>query len=229
MELNRASIFLIVPSFNEAGMLRKTIVDLQQHNFPVVVVDDGSTDGTQESVRDLDIHYLRHEVNLGQGAALQTGFEYALRQGARCLVTFDADGQHDHSDIEKLIVALEQSGAGIVFGSRFLVGSDSQVPLMRKLILKVARFLNYLASGILLSDANNGFRALTADAAGKIVITENRSTHSAQIQTLVKKNNIKYIEVPVNVKYTEYSRSKGISNIRSIRILYELILFKLFR
>jgi len=97
------------------------------------------------------------------------------------------------------------------------------------MILKTARFINYLASGILLSDANNGLRAMTRKAASKMKITENRSSHNAQIQNLVHRQGLKYIEYPVNISYSEYSRGKGVRNISSIRILYDLILFKIFR
>ena len=223
------SIFVIVPAYNEASVILNTLQSLLEHQYSVIVVDDGSTDETGKIVSSLPLHYIRHKVNLGQGAAIQTGLQYALSKGASFIVTFDADGQHDTADISKMIEELKGQSAGIAFGSRFLAGADSNIPFIRKLVLRFARFINYLVSGILLSDANNGIRAMTREAAEKLNITENRSTHSAQIQNLVRANRIKYIECPVNVFYSPYSRAKGVRNISSIRILYELILFKLFR
>lgn len=224
-----ASIFVIVPCYNEATVIRDTVVSLLEKGYRVVVVDDASSDDTKTALKGLSVYYIRHEVNLGQGAALQTGIEFALQAGAAWLVTFDADGQHDVNDIELMMDLLNKENAGVVFGSRFLAGASANISLLRKVVLRSARLVNYFASGILLTDANNGLRLMTRDAALKMQITENRSTHSAQIQDMVKQNRIKYAECPVNISYTDYSRRKGIKNIASIRILYEMILFKIFR
>ena len=210
-------------------MIRRTVEELLQRNYSVIVVDDASTDDTHAKLKGLNIYYIRHLANLGQGAALQTGIEFAIEKGAQYLVTFDADGQHDPGDIEPMLGLLNEKKAGIVFGSRFLQGSNTNVSLSRRLVLRFARFFNYIASGILLTDANNGLRVMTRDAAVKMQITENRSTHSAQIQNLVKLNRIPYVECAVNISYSDYSRQKGIRNISSVRILYDLIMFKLFR
>lgn len=223
-----SSIFVVVPSFNEALVIRSTVEKLLRKGYRVVVVDDASTDGTRESLTGTNIHYLKHLTNLGQGAALQTGMEFAVNHGASHIVTFDADGQHDENDIEFMLSVLEEKKAGVVFGSRFLAGATSNMPQARKWVLKLARFINFLVSGILLTDANNGLRVMTREAAIRMQITENRSSHSAQIQHLVKHNNIPYVECPVNVSYSDYSKSKGVKNINSIRILYDLILYKLF-
>ncbi|MGN6292350.1 MAG: glycosyltransferase family 2 protein [Chitinophagaceae bacterium] len=224
-----ASIFVIVPCYNEAMVIRTTVGRLLGRGYQVVVVDDASSDNTKDLLSGLAAYYIRHEVNLGQGAALQTGIEFALQAGAAWLVTFDADGQHDVNDIALMMELLDKEKAGVVFGSRFLAGASANISLSRKIVLRSARLVNYFASGILLTDANNGLRVMTRDAALKMRITENRSTHSAQIQNMVRENKISYAECPVNISYTDYSRSKGLKNIASIRILYEMILFKIFR
>jgi glycosyltransferase involved in cell wall biosynthesis len=224
------SIFVIVPGFNEAYIIRQTIEKLLAKKFSVIVVDDASTDNTREVLLGLPVYYIRHLSNLGQGAAIRTGIEFVLQQkSAEYVVTFDADGQHDADDIERMLEILKKEKADIIFGSRFLPGSSTNVHLSRKWVLKIARLINYLASGILLSDANNGLRVMTKEAALKMQITENRSTHNAQVQNLVKYNKIRYAECPVNISYSEYSRKKGLRNINSVRILYDLILFKIFR
>jgi len=224
-----ASIFVIVPCYNEGTVIRDTVSRLLEKGYQVVVVDDASSDNTKESLKGLPVYYIRHEVNLGQGAALQTGIEFALQAGADWLVNFDAGGQHDVGDIALMMELLNKEKAGIVFGSRFLAGAKANISLSRKMVLRSARLVNYFASGILLTDANNGLRLMTREAALRMRITENRSTHSAQIQNMVRQNKIRYAECPVNISYTDYSRSKGIKNIASIRILYEMILFKIFR
>lgn len=229
MSVDNYSIFIIVPSFNEGSVIRRTIESLITKKYTVVVVDDASKDNTRKTLLGLPVFYIRHFTNLGQGAAVRTGFELALKKNAKFLVTFDADGQHDVNDIEKMISLLQHEKVDIVFGSRFLQGAATNVQTSRKIVLKTARVINYLASGILLSDANNGLRAMTRDAALKMQITENRSSHNAQVQNLVKKHELKYCECPVNISYSDYSTKKGLRNINSIRILYDLILYKIFR
>jgi glycosyltransferase involved in cell wall biosynthesis len=220
---------VIVPGFNEGAVIRQTIEALLEKNYSVIVVDDASTDATRKILSGLRVLYMRHLANLGQGAAIQTGIHLALKKHAAYLVTFDADGQHDVNDIERMINLLQQEKADVVFGSRFLPGAATNLHISRKLVLKTARLINYLVSGILLSDANNGLRVMTREAALKMRITENRSSHNAQMQNFVKHNKLKYAECAVNVSYSEYSRKKGLRNINSIRILYDLILFKIFR
>ncbi len=229
MSADNRSIFVIVPGFNEAPVIRKTIEALLGKSYSVIVVDDASTDTTRKTLSGLPILYIRHLANLGQGAAIQTGLHLALKKNAQYIVTFDADGQHDVNDIERMINLLKEDNVEIVFGSRFLPGAANNIHFSRKVVLKTARLVNYLASGILLSDANNGLRVMTREAALKMRITENRSSHNAQVQNLVKYNKLKFAECAVNVSYSDYSRKKGLKNINSIRILYDLILFKIFR
>jgi glycosyltransferase involved in cell wall biosynthesis len=229
LRTDNRSIFVIVPGYNEGAVIRQTTEALLEKNYSVIVVDDASNDKTRKMLSGLPVLYIRHLANLGQGAAIQTGMQLALKKNAEYLVTFDADGQHDVNDIEKMITLLQKEKADIIFGSRFLPGASANLHTSRKLVLKTARLINYLASGILLSDANNGLRVMTREAALKMQITENRSSHNAQMQNLVKYNKLKYAECPVNILYSDYSRKKGLKNINSIRILYDLILYKIFR
>lgn len=229
LNFDPGSIFVIVPAYNEAAVIRQTVERLLQKKYSVVVVDDASVDNTRKTLLGLPIHYIKHLSNLGQGAALRTGIEFAVKKNAAFVVSFDADGQHDVDDIEKMTDWLINENADIVFGSRFIEGAFTNAPAPRKLILKAARFINYLASGILLTDANNGLRVMTRETALKMKITENRSSHNAQVQNLVYQHKLTYTECPVNIAYTDYSRKKGVRNISSIRILYDLILFKIFR
>ena len=217
-------IFVIVPAFNEATVLEQTLSDLIALNHNIILVDDGSSDDIDMIARKYPIFYLKHPINIGQGAALQTGMTAAQFLGADIVLHFDADGQHDASEICKLVEPLLQNRSDIVFGSRFLENNLSQsIPVIKKIILQAARYMNWLFYGILLSDAHNGFRALNRKAFEQIVFTQNRMGHASEILSLVKKNELRYLEVPVNIRYSEYSRKKGQTIFNSINIFFDLI------
>ena len=222
------SIFVIIPCYNEAKVVRKTVTEVLEKGYSVVVVDDCSRDGSKKQLAGLPIYYLRHRVNMGQGAALQTGIEFAKRKGAKYFVTFDADGQHDSKDISRMIEFLEKENADIVFGSRFLPGAQTNVSRSRSFALNFGRYINFLVSGIMLSDSFNGLRLLSATAAEKIRIRENRMIHPVEILMLTASNKLRYAEYPVKIHYSDYSKSKGLKNKDGIRILFEIILYKIF-
>src|SRR5688500_17752749 len=150
--------------------------------YSVVIVDDCSKDNSKKQLAGLPVYYLRHRVNMGQGAALQTGIDFAKRKGADFFVTFDADGQHDPDDIKGMLELMNEQRVDIIFGSRFLPGAKTNVSGSRSFMLNVARYVNYFVSGILLSDAYNGLRLFTHKAAGAIRITENKMAHATQFQ-----------------------------------------------
>ncbi|MEJ8841864.1 glycosyltransferase family 2 protein [Lacibacter sp. H375] len=226
--MSDSGIFIIIPSFNEEIVLRSTVEPLLHKGYEIVVVDDGSINDQTKPLTDVPITVIRHQQNLGQGAALETGTQYALAKGATFIVHFDADGQHDYSAIDRLLAPLQNNEADVVFGSRFL-SDQSSLPFSRSLLLHTARYVNFLFTGLLLSDAHNGFRAFNRNAAELIRIKENRMAHASEILILVKKYKLRLKEVAVEVRYTEYSKAKGQSGWNSIRILFDLILHKLLR
>jgi polyprenyl-phospho-N-acetylgalactosaminyl synthase len=222
-------IFIVIPSYNEGKVLRHTILGLLGKKYTIVVIDDCSSDETFSFIKDLPIHYIKHPVNLGQGAALQTGMTYAIQQGADFVVHFDADGQHDFQEIPKLLQPLIDNECDIVLGSRFLKKEDREsIPSSRRRLLRVATLVNAAFSGLLLTDAHNGFRALSKKAFHNIVFTENRMAHATEILMLIKKHKLRYKEVPVHIVYTDYSKQKGQSSWNSIKIVVDLIINKLF-
>lgn len=222
-------IFVIIPCYNEAAVIRNTVTDVLRHGYNVVVVDDCSKDNSKNQLSGLPLYYLRHRVNMGQGAALQTGIDFAKKKGAKYFVTFDADGQHESNDIAGMIDLLEKENADIVFGSRFLPGAKTNVSRSRSFLLNAGRYINYLVSGIMLSDSFNGMRILTKQAAEKIRLTENRMAHPAQLLMLAAAKKLKHAEYPVAIHYSEYSKNKGLRNKDGIKILFEILLFKIFR
>ena len=193
------------------------------------MVDDGSSDGSGELIKPLPLFYIQHKVNLGQGAALQTGISFALLNNAEYIVTFDADGQHAVADIERLVMPLQVDEADVVFGSRFMPGADCNISAVKKLTVNIARWINFIFTGLLLSDAHNGLRALNRKAASAITIRESRMAHASEILFEVKKHKLRFMEVPVNILYTEYSRRKGQSAFNGVKIFFDLLFNKILK
>src|ERR1700692_850908 len=132
-------VFLVIPSYNEGSVLVSTVRNLLGSGYSIVVTDDASSDETPSLVKGLPVHYLRHPVNLGQGAALQTGMDYALAQGAEYLVHFDADGQHPPDQISNLLEPVLSGECDIAVGSRFLNPDYSKsIPRSRRILLRGA-------------------------------------------------------------------------------------------
>jgi glycosyltransferase involved in cell wall biosynthesis len=219
------NIYVIVPCFNETGVIRKTLTALLNKGYRVIVVDDGSERNLFLEIADLPVHYLRHEINLGQGAALQTGMDYSMQCGPEIVVHFDADGQHRAEDIPVLVAPIVENMADVALGSRFLSETDAAaVPIVRRLVLKAARLINLLFTGMWLTDAHNGLRVLNRKALAKIKITENRMAHATEIIRLIKTNDLRCCERATHVVYTPYSRKKGQTTLNAVNIFFDLIL-----
>ena len=213
-------LIAVVPAYNEEKNIGPVISGLFNHADKVVVVDDGSVDNTLSEAHRAGAVVLHHEINRGQGAALQTGHEYALKIGADYVVDFDADGQFDVTDIKPALAELQKSGADILFGSRFL-DNRSQVPwLKRRVLLPLGRLFNRIFFDINLTDAHNGFRILNQRALARIHITQDRMAHASEIPGQAKKLGLKHIEFPVRVVYCEYGQgwSGGLKVVRDIAV-----------
>lgn len=222
-------LFIIIPAYNEQTILATVVAGIRAElAAQIVVVDDGSAPALTLKGEMAGVQLIRHCVNLGQGAALATGIEYALHNGADILVTFDADGQHDPKDIPALLAPIIKDEADIALGSRFLEKA-SNIRVIRKLLIRGARLFHYVLTGLRMTDAHNGLRAMNRKAATKIRITENRMSHATEIILEIKRQGLRWKEVPVHVLYTPYSRSKGQASANSIRIFFDVVLHKLFR
>lgn len=224
------SIYVVIPAYNEAGMIRKVINGLKKANYTnIVVVDDSSNDKTYEIAKDMGVHALRHIINRGQGASLRTGIEYALEQGADIIVTFDADGQHQPADIKKLIKPIKKKQVDVTLGSRF-IRKDKSIPKLRRLYLKTGALILFLMYGIQLTDSHNGLRAFSRKAASKIKIQGDRMEHASEIPEKIKKNRLRYKEIPVKIKYTEYSKKHGQNfKTNAFKIFFKMVINKLLR
>jgi glycosyltransferase involved in cell wall biosynthesis len=225
---NKNSIWVVIPAYNEAGVIADVVNNVLQVFPHVVIIDDGGTDKTADCAYKAGAHTLRHVVNLGQGAALKTGIDYALQQGASHIVTFDADGQHRLEDAQQMLALIQQHDVDVVLGSRFL-GSTENMPPSRRALLKGAVVFTRLLSGLAVTDTHNGLRVLNRVAAEKIQIRQNRMAHASEILHEIARHGLRYVECPVTIVYTDYSLAKGQSMRNSLRILEELFLGRMAR
>ncbi len=209
--------WIVIPAFNEGSVIGDTVRAVVTRYPRIVVVDDGSSDDTWLLAQEAGAAVLRHPINLGQGAALQTGIVYALKCGAELIVTFDGDGQHQVEDVDDMIDTLLRTGSDVALGSRFL-GSTVGLPWKRRIMLKGAVIFTWLTTGLKLTDAHNGLRVLTRRAAQMLEIRQNGMAHASEIIRNIAHLRLRYVEVPMTIIYTEYSLSKGqkISNLFNI-------------
>ncbi len=213
-------IFCIIPAYNEAKTIVKIINDVKPLVDEVVVVDDGSTDNTYRLAKTQGITILQHIINKGQGAALQTGNEYAINNGAEIIVHFDADEQFLAKEIKDMVAPIISGEADIVFGSRFLEKKSNMPWFKRNIIMPMAKITNKIAFNISLTDPQNGFRAMTAGAAKKIIIEHNGMAHCSEIIFKAFKNNLRVKEVPATIIYHNFGQkfSGGIKIIKDLFI-----------
>ena len=215
-------VWVVIPVYNE----QQVIAGVAEHvlaTFPnVVCVDDGSRDGSAEQILRTGAHLVRHPINMGQGAALQTGMSYArLRPGARYFITFDADGQHRVEDALELLALVRSGAADVVLGTRF--GPETgQVPWLKRLVLRTVVALSPNARKLKLTDAHNGLRVLTRPVADELRITINGMAHASEIVSYLARSRWRVREIPVTILYTDYSRAKGQSLVNGVNIVFDL-------
>ncbi|WP_243399737.1 glycosyltransferase family 2 protein [Arthrobacter glacialis] len=215
--------WIVIPMYNEATVVADVIKGLHSEFSHIVCIDDGSTDGSPAVARAAGAVVVEHPVNLGQGAALQTGLHYALLDpGTTEIVTFDADGQHQVSDAKDMVSRIRSGEAQVVLGSRFL-DDRTQVSALKRLVLRVAALQSRMATGMALTDAHNGLRAFDAGTAAKINLTQNRMAHASELIHQLSDIKPRWVEHPVKIIYTDYSKAKGQSLLNSVNILADLL------
>jgi glycosyltransferase involved in cell wall biosynthesis len=215
-------VWIVIPVYNEATVVADVVTHVQQ-TFPnVVCVDDGSADESAARILGTGAHLVRHPVNLGQGAALETGLRYALaRHGARYFVTFDADGQHQVPDVVRMLDVVRSGRADVVLGSRFL-GSAASVPWLKRLALRTAVLLSPTTRRLRLTDAHNGLRVFTRPVVERLRINQEGMAHASEIISVLARSPWQVVEIPVTILYTDYSRAKGQSLINGVNILFDI-------
>lgn len=217
-------IFVIIPAYNEAKNIAKVLQDLAALPYQVVVVDDASQDKTCEVVLKFPkVVLLRHRLNRYQGAALETGNQYALKHGADIIVHFDADGQFLVADIAELIKPIIESDYQVVLGSRFL-GKKSELPKLKEYIFfPLARLVNYLFFNIITTDPQSGFRAFSKEVADKLHIEQDGMAHCSEILAKIFQHKLKVKEVPITVLYHHFGQNFG----GGLKIIKDLLFSKI--
>ena len=222
-------IDVIVPVYNESNVIESVLNNLCQYDYlyNIIIVNDGSTDCTNEICAKFPIKILQQEYNLGQGAALRLGINYSVNNNSDIICTFDSDGQHKVKDLLKMINILREKNFDVVLGSRFL-NKNHNIPLKRVILLKFAIFFSNTLFGGRFTDVHNGLRVFKTSVIHKIDLSADRMEHASFISRSIYENNLNFIEVPVDILYTNYSISKGqkLNDILKIGIRLIKIRFK---
>jgi glycosyltransferase involved in cell wall biosynthesis len=214
---------MVIPVFNEGPVIADVVRNARMVFPNIVCVDDGSADNSAEQIKAAGAHLVRHPVNLGQGAALQTAIEYARAQpGAEYFVTFDADGQHQLDDVQRMLKRLRSEELDIIVGTRFRGGSDtSHIPLLKRIVLKTVVKLSPRTQRLGLTDAHNGLRVFNRRVATEIEIRMAGMSHASEIVEQIDNRGWRVSEEPVTILYTEYSMSKGQSLLNGVNIVFD--------
>ncbi|MGK5088883.1 glycosyltransferase family 2 protein [Bdellovibrionota bacterium FG-2] len=220
---------IIVPAYNEAKQIAKTIAGLRSAFSTVIVVDDGSSDQTSDEAQKAGATIVRHVINLGQGGALHTGFRFALEQlHSKFIATFDADGQHR---IENLVgmydFLIQHPETDVLIGSRFLnKKSISMIPPRRRLLLRIGTRISRWIHKINITDTHNGLRIFRSEALAQMELKLSGMDHASEILEEISLKNLRFQEFPVEITYSEYSQAKGQSGLNALRILYNFFVHR---
>lgn len=222
-----SDVWVVVPMYNESSTVASVVADLKTSFDNVVCIDDGSSDDSASLAVAAGAVVVRHPLNLGQGAALQTGFDYALSHaGTHWVITFDADGQHLVSDAVAMLATGRERSLDVVLASRFL-GRSEEMPPSRRMLLRAAVAFSRRTSGLDLSDTHNGLRVISREALSSIRLRQPRMAYASELEAAINAAGLSYSEVPTTVLYSEYSRAKGQKNSNAINIVFDLALARL--
>jgi len=228
--IDTSGVWIIVPAFNEAQVIGDVVADLRSVFAHVVVVDDGSRDDTAGVALRAGAHVVPHPVNLGQGAAIQTGVEYARhRPAAELFATFDADGQHRVADVTAMLERISRGDADLVIGTRFAGSTTARTPPLKRFILRTAASLSPSSRRLGLTDAHNGLRVFNRTVAEHLNLTMSGMSHAVEFIKLADENRWRVTEQPVEILYTEYSLSKGQPLLNGVNIVFDGLLRRRMR
>lgn len=216
---------IIIPVYNEGKVIREVVRKVTEKYKYVVCVNDGSRDNSLQEIRATDAHCIDHPINMGQGAALQTGIEYSRNLPVDYFCTFDADGQHSLEDVAAMIEKIKDSKCDIILGSRFL-GKTVNMPRIKKAVLKLAIWFTNVTTGLKLTDTHNGLRVFNRKVAEEMRITLPDMAHASEILEIIAEKKYTHQEVPVTIEYSEYSMSKGQTVINAVNIGFDTLLRK---
>jgi glycosyltransferase involved in cell wall biosynthesis len=216
------NVWAIIPAYNEGKRIGQVISRTRKIVKNVVVVDDGSSDSTSAIAKKSGAIVLVHPLNLGKGAALKTGCDYAIDNGAKVLVVLDADAQHKPEDIPRFITAMKN--ADMVFGCR---GLNKKMPGILRFGNWGISKLTKILYGVDIADTQTGFRAFTADAYRKIRWQSSDYSMESEMISLVGKHKLKYAKITIETLYPD--RYKGTTVLDGVKIVLNLIRWKIMR
>lgn len=226
--MSSAGTAVIIPVYNEAKIIAETIKEIPKE-YKVICVNDGSTDHTADEIKKTHAILINHPINMGQGAALQTGIEYALLDpNIEYFVTFDADGQHSIEDVKRMVQHIKTTGVDVILGSRFL-GKAENIGTVKRFVLKLAIKFSNTMSGLRLTDAHNGLRVFNRYVAKNLNITMPDMAHASEIIHRIAEHGFKYQEMPITIAYTDYSKAKGQSMMNAFNISFDVLLQRLIK
>jgi dolichol-phosphate mannosyltransferase len=211
-----------MPAYNEAHAIAEVIKGCKKYVDKVVVVDDGSTDNTVDIAESLGAYVVRHEINKGYGAALKNCFETARQLDADAMVIIDSDGQHDPSEIPKLLEPLKD-GFDLVIGSRFVNGNGKNVPIYRKFGMKVLDIATYIAGGLNVTDSQSGYRAYGKRAIENINLNGTDMSAGSEILIQAKDHKLKFTEVEIHCRYDIENCSSEHPFIHGPKVLFRIL------
>ena len=223
-------VYLVVPAFNEEKTVSQIIEGIADKGYNVILVNDGSKDKTLklaiESKRKYpnQIFVVSHVINRGLGAALKTGMVVALNKGAKYIITFDADGQHEIEDIPKVCKPLQDGEADVVIGAR----PFEDMPISKSFANIIMNALTLIFYGRKVKDSQSGLRAFTAHAADVINIVSRGYGVSSEFIKEISDKNLRLAEVTITTIYTPETQNKGTDAIVGLKILTKMVI-DLFR
>lgn len=219
-------VYIVIPAKDEGSRVNRVIQKTRLAGFEnIVIVNDGSSDNTAAVAEAYGAIVLNHTINLGPGAATQTGIDYAVSQNAKIIVTMDADEQHSPSDIQRLVETIEREQVDVVIGSRFLK-KDNTIPTMRIIYNKIANIITYGLTGIWVTDSQSGMKAFGAKFAQESRLHFSGFEFCVEIIRNIGMHKATYTEIPINVMYSKETMEKGQSFFTGVRMLVKL--FRLF-
>lgn len=203
------SIYVVIPAKDEGRYIQSLIKQIKDLGFKnIVVVNDQSIDRTKTLAEEIsDIVVLDHVINLGPGAATQTGIAHAVSKNADMILTIDADLQHNPKDLIRLRNHLQKSQADLVIGSRFI--GKNEIPISRIFYNKVGNFVSFLLTGKMLTDSQSGLKAISGNLARSLNLSYDGFEFCMEIIKQASHTNAKIDEIPVDVRYTKETTSKG--------------------
>ena len=222
------NIVAVIPALNEENSIGDIILSTQKYVNHIIVLNDGSSDRTGEIVSKLKINLINNPYKKGKGNALRSLFKEAVKYDPDIIVSLDADGQHDPSEIPKLIKPIIFNGMDMVIGSRFLKGSITDISLLRSIGLNFINFLHYFLFSSQIKDTQSGFRSFSKRAFN-IVLQSKENGYGIESEQLIIALNegYKILEVPVNIKYNGLHKTSKMNFIKH-GFLIILLLLKLF-